>query len=99
MCIQLPPAARVNFFGFNNRLIGISVVYIRRWLAENQKIFGRATAHLGAVFAILRPPEAIGLIIFAHYIGGDKMFAEEVEAVLFEMCRRLAGEVDEQSKA
>lgn len=68
MGVNLPPGPGVVLFGLLHRLIGIRFRGICGEFTEQQNILRATNAHLGAVFALLRPPQPIGLVVLPHHI-------------------------------
>lgn len=82
--IDLPAATGVGLLFLDHRIVGIAVARVRGWLAEQEEIFRHSGAHAAAVLALLRPAEAIGLVVLPHYVRHDGLARKESEAVLFE---------------
>lgn len=53
-------------------------------LTEDQQVLGHADTHLGAVLALFRPREAVGLGVLANHVGDDGLHAHVGPAVLDE---------------
>ena len=81
MRINLPPSARIVRLALFDGRIRVCFGSIRRELAEQQDVLRTPDPHLAAVLALLRPAEAIGLIVLAHHVGHDRDHAEILKSV------------------
>ena len=94
MGIHLPAGAAVSvgvvpsprllvppFLFLDNRNVGIGIGSISGRFPEYEKILRHTHAHLRAVFALLSPAEAVGLIVFPDHIGNDCFHAHVGKAV------------------
>ena len=82
MRVDLPLCTGVFLFGLGDRLVGVGLRTICRQLPEQQNILRTAHAHLRAVLALLRPAEAVCLIVLPDHISHDGNHAEVGKAVL-----------------
>src|SRR5574343_1336846 len=85
MCIHLPPSARVLQLAFDHRVVGVPIRAVSWRLPEYQQVFRHTNAHLGAVLALLCPPEPVGLVVLADNIGDDGLHSHVSESCLTEV--------------
>ena len=73
---------KAPFFLFDYRNVGIGISAVSGRLAKDEQIFRHTYPHLRAVFALLGPAEAVGLIVFPDNICYDSLHAHVGKAVL-----------------
>src|SRR5438132_1620423 len=99
MCIKLPASACVVLLRLHDRHISISIALICRRFPEYQDSLRSTCTHLGTVLGVLRPAEAVGLVVFTHDISCYQVFADQEKAVLLKVHAGFSCEVAQRGKA